>query len=105
MPQRSLSTLERSEYGCIATCEAGSLREVLHRPGTAPEALAAICDELDGWLGDWRILSVSTPLTVMRDLEGTRANIDQPSQHWNRPEASLLGRIGRLDRLHPSLRP
>jgi hypothetical protein len=57
-----------------------------------------------------RIVCLSTPETVYRDMQGTRAEMDthlrlritgsaQPRDIANRPETTMLGGIGRLDLL------
>ena len=93
--RHDLTPRERRQYGCVVTATNGRDIETLTRPGLTSEALEAICAELDGWPGAWRIRSISTPTTISRDLQGIRQNIDQPSQHWNSPEATMLGKIGR----------
>jgi hypothetical protein len=64
------------------------------------EQAAARADELGA-----RIVSISTPATIWRDLQGTRAQQKQTgpqtqaSDDIQLPERTLLGRIGRLDLL------
>jgi len=97
----------RDEYGCIVTVREQRTREVgsLHIGGKRMEALQRICDLIDLADGDWRILSYSTPQTIATDLKGKREirNYQNAVSHNDNPEATALGRIGRLDLLDPSL--
>jgi len=87
------------EYGVIVTAREQMTDEriVLHRPGAG--ALKLICEGLDGLDGDWRVLTISTPRTIYRDLQGTRARelVDETQM----PELRMLGQVGRLDMLDP----
>ncbi len=101
--QLVMSGDKRSEYGCIVTAreQETDARIVLHRTGY--NVIAQICDELDALEGDWRVLSYSTPATVYRDLQGTRQHEWKDTMQY--PEEHVLGRIGRLDLLDPSMGP
>lgn len=72
-----------------------------------------IPEQLDGMEGDWRIVSVSTPSSIFRDLQGMRGEGDTregedrragPSDPRSTEQVSL-GRIGRLDLLQPLKQP
>lgn len=74
-------------------------------------ALAAICGLLDSWPGEWRVETISTPASIYRDLQGSRAELaprdlrrngyGEPMvpEGFSTPEAQMLGQIGRLDLL------
>jgi hypothetical protein len=59
-------------------------------------ALAAYCDR-----ERWKIVCLSTPITIYRDLQGTRRGLDEHATTHERaiPEHTMLGEIGRLDLL------
>ena len=65
---------------------------VIHQPGTRHAALEAVCRTADRLDGEWRILTISTPRTILNDLR-TRG------QKRRSPEKEMLGGIGRLDLL------
>jgi hypothetical protein len=94
---------DRIEAGYIVTALRQDTGEswTLHRAGRG--ALAAVCKVLDDAEGDWRVLTISTPETVYRDLQGTRY------VEWGdrilTPEVGMLGKIRRLDLLDPSHAP
>lgn len=67
----------------------------IHRPGETTTALASVCETLDRLGSDWRIVSVSTPATILRDLNGSIADTCPP-------EFELLASVGRLDLLEPT---
>jgi len=65
----------------------------------AARAIAAKCDELDG---DWRVRTISTPITIHRDVIGRRRPVDVRSGRERdlTPDVGerwLMGRIDRLD--------
>lgn len=107
-PARSLvmSGAERVVYGGIVTLVRDGEVDV-HRwsgPGWLL-ALAAYCDA-----GGWKVRVISTPTTIYRDLQGTRANTTppvrpirggetQPRDVVQTPERQLLARIKRIDLL------
>ncbi len=101
----SLGEYERKRIGCIVTAReqwTGELH-VVHRSGTPREALRAISDELAALEGDWRVLSISTPATIYRDLQGTRQT--EGFDRLALPELQWLHSLGRFDLLDPSLEP
>ena len=101
----SLGSTERKNVGAIVTVREleSAVRMVMHEKGTTAEALTAVCDRLDRLHGDWRVLCISTPATIHRDLQGTR--LKQEMDALDIPERVMLARIGRIDRLDPSLLP
>ena len=94
-----INGVDRIRFGYIVTAreQDSDARWVLHRAG--PGALVEICEVLDASEGNWRILTISTPETIYRDLQGTRLTV------WRdvieNPEQRMLGGIGRLDLLDP----
>lgn len=94
---------DRQSAGVIVTAreQTTGLRDVFHRAG--PDALRAVCDVIDALDGDWRVLSICTPDTIYRDLQGTRAA--EWGAETSMPEPTMLGRIGRLDLLDPFFLP
>lgn len=97
------SSAERSETGIIVTARDRDAAAylVLHRTGPRRAALRAVCAVLDSLEGDWRVLTISSPESVYRDLQGTRARPDADITPY--PEPHALGVIGRHDLLDPSL--
>lgn len=101
----SLGSTERENVGVIVTARELQTGEriVLHEKGTTSDALRAVCQRLDRLGGDWRVLALATPATIYRDLQGTRLTESRDS--LDIPERPALAKIGRLDRLDPSLLP
>jgi hypothetical protein len=70
------------------------------RPGADPihvglqDLLRLLCAELDSRPGRWRVRTISTPQTILRDLQLREAggNLTPIA-----PELGLLGQIGRVD--------
>lgn len=115
-PKLTLSPSER-HYGVIVTCGHvdGPPWWTFHVPGGAVAALKEACRRIDEAGEGWRIMSISVPSSIFRDLHGTRQD------HSERPlgvgtvvslrsgrdedprsyEYTALGRIGRLDLLAP----
>lgn len=63
------------DYGVIVTVqnqETGRLHS-LHESGGAIDAVGRACDRIDEMGDAWKIVSVSSPRSVFRDLQGTRA--------------------------------
>ena len=98
---------ERDKYGATATIinlDTGEWGAVVRTGTNTIEALRAIVERIDVLGPAWRIACISTPVTILRDLQGSRVRIDgslKPSLPPHRPEWALLGRIGRLDLLAP----
>lgn len=94
----SLGGWTRDVLGCIATYSDGDVR---HFTGKGYVRAAADHADEHGTL----IVSLSTPETIYRDLQGTRAHIEprydthQPPDAIAIPEAAMLGRIGRRELL------
>lgn len=115
-PDFGLAPNERASYGCTVTAinpATGHLL-TLEAKGTALAAIRKIAAILDGMEEDWKIRSVSTPQTIMRDLyahrypvRGTRRVRVGVVEPKNLPESNLLARIGRVDLLYdaPPTRP
>lgn len=105
--ERAWKSSTAAEYGCTVTFEneAGQTL-VLHRVGPPSRALAALCDEALALDPTFRLVSYSTPDTILSDVRG-RYTADQRSAAGRSqftPEGGVLSRIGRLPLLHPRLR-
>lgn len=95
--------LSVSEYdGVIATLVRGDQVVTIHRTGLPSVALRAVARACDRY--GWKVRSLSSPVTVYRDLEGARDQSRRGSTVGEtveaaRPEKSMLGKIGRADLL------
>lgn len=65
---------------------------------TTLDALRAIIADLDETPGDWRIVCISTPVTIYRDMHGDRP-VREPGAPL--PEVGYLSKLRRLDLLPP----
>ena len=103
----SLGSHSRNVEGCIATFDRDGWRWSRQFGAEAGyvQAVADYADEQGA-----KVVSLSTPETIWRDLQGTRAELtpivqrvtrveSQPEDIVRTPEVSMLGRIGRLDLL------
>lgn len=103
----SLVPKERAVYGATITARSLTHGETLTiaRTGmTAVEAVRAICGQLDELDDDYRVVSVSTPVSIQRDLYASRvALVGLHAGAVDMPEKAILSRAGRLDMLHPAL--
>lgn len=97
MPKH-FSSAEREADGFIATLRdlvTGEVR-VLHRPGPPRAELRTLVAEVDEWEGDWRFDSISSPPTILVDLQGSRYRDSGRGRGTvGFPELSTLGQIGR----------
>lgn len=109
----SLAPSER-HYGVIVTCvhDDGPPAWTFHVPGGSGDALRSACAMIDARGPGWRIVSISSPTSVHRDLQGTRDRgtaMNEPSGNadgltYDDPrgyELMMLRRIGRRDLLAP----
>lgn len=92
---------DTTAWGCIVTVKNDQGQTLsLHRTGR--EALNECLDIAVQLDPSFKVLSISTPMTIFNDLEmrqpHPRTGAIQP------PEQQKLGRVGRLAMLHPSLR-
>jgi hypothetical protein len=101
-----VSPTERHETGVIATLPDGKRSFAEHFVGVNTIATRAIADHCDTF--GLKIVCLSTPETIYRDLQGDRHHdTDQvragdhraPRDGVTTPETIMLGRIGRLDLL------
>jgi hypothetical protein len=79
-------------------------RLTLHATGPAGLAVSGLCATALARDPSYRLISYSTPETIYGDMQGNRADIVGPTglvRRQPRPEAQILGRIGRIDLLHP----
>jgi HNH endonuclease len=105
-----LNQPERAAYGFTATIreQAGGRIETCHRVGPPLATLKAFMVELDERSADegsdWRLLCYSTPNTIFGDLLVSRDGRAEQSKGAKQGiEALVLARVGRIDRLDPSL--
>lgn len=105
----NLAPGERSIYGAIVTArerESGRLW-TLCRGGTTLQALRVIAAKLDAADGDWLIVSISSPPSVFRDMQGHRVSEGRQGAHEKSAadprsnERNYLGKIRRSDLLEP----
>lgn len=109
-PELRINQERRFETGCIATLTRRGETTALHFTGNGLEATRAVADYCDAH--GWRILALSTPATIFRDLQGSREMTkrapgsgtswfyaDPPANELALPEETMLSRIGRLDLL------
>jgi hypothetical protein len=102
----SLPPKERAVYGATITARStqGDTLTLARTNRTAVEAVREICELLDALDDDYRVVSVSTPVTVERDLYASRVALKGNQVGVvHTPEKGLLAQAGRLDMLHPSL--
>jgi hypothetical protein len=112
--QQSLNARDTSEnmrdrYGCICTLrneDTGEYR-TLQRNGFRKDALIAIAEWCDQTPGDWKVVSYSTPSTIVADMHGGRSAVFDRQQttesKMELPEVRVLGAIGRFDLVAPEL--
>lgn len=104
----SLPPSERAVYGATITArslETGKTRTFVRTETTAVEATREIVAELDLLADDFRVLCVSTPNSIQRDIYASRIALEGAGVGYvgPTPEQGLLSRIKRLDMLHPSI--
>lgn len=88
-----------AEYGCTLTLENdGGETLTLHRAGRPETVLGMLCDEALQIDGTLRVISYSSPATILADVTGP------PTGTGRHREATVLGMVGRLQMLHPRLR-
>lgn len=109
-PDFALPSSERNKYGCTVTAinlDDGQLHTIARTGCTAVQAITKIAAALDGMAGDWKVRSLSSPQSIMRDLYAHRYAVR--GSHRVRmgqvepttlPEALLLHKIGRDDLLY-----
>ena len=91
---------QRFATGCIVTFSDGTAR---HFTGEGLAATRSAAEYADTHA--LRIVAISTPQTIYRDLHGNREQLVTDSDkatrstNLNLPETRMLGRIGRLDLL------
>lgn len=93
---------EREAWGCITTFKNDAGRTLtLHRTGL--DALTKACDDALSLDATFRIVAVSTPVTIASDLGGRMPN--RASNVVDLPEWQRLAKIKRMHLLHPSIQP
>lgn len=101
----SLTPKERATYGATVTAlslDTGQTRTFVRTNETTMRALQLIIDELDLLAGDWRVVCISTPITIQRDLHANRIQLGGPNMGQTMPpERVYLAKLKRTDLLHP----
>lgn len=99
--------MQRATDGFVTTWEnTDGKRLTVHRDGPPMEGLAVVCDQMIARDPSYRMISYSTPETIYGDMTGSRADVLSASGHSQRiglPEVKILGRVGRIDLVHPRL--
>lgn len=110
-PELSIPPDERL-HGVIVTLEHDDGPPLLsfHKPGRVTDAMRAAVFACDALGASWRIVSISTPRSIFRDLQGPRTmrerepRADETQREGHDPrdfEARELSKLGRLDLLKP----
>lgn len=100
----------RAEYGCIVSFEnADGKTLVLHRVGPPTRTVPEMCDQALSLDPTFMVVSYSTSATVYTDLQGERSQEGRlgdvgGSKRGQLPETQILGRIKRMDLIHPRMR-
>jgi hypothetical protein len=74
--------------------------------GVKGSLLRAIA-EMETWPGEWKVETISTPATILTDLQGNRikqehrqrGNMSPSASSLHLPEPNLLSMVGRIDLL------
>lgn len=95
----NISSWQRDHWGYTITFknEAGDLLTG-HRNG--PAAVAALCDQAIAVDPTYRVVCISSPLTIFSDLCGRSKGVQEKMRG---PEAGILGWAKRRHMLHPEL--
>lgn len=110
IPILETSGQERQRDGAIVSLreqDTGRL-DTVHVTGKTRDALEQLCDMIDQRDGDWKIVAISTPASIFRDLQGVRGQYQRASSKRRSTlddprtaEWSMLSQVGRLDLLQP----
>ena len=105
-----MSGLVREVDGITVTLReqtTGDMHTVVER-GHVKDALSRVCHYADVLEGDWKIVSISTPSSIYRDLHGHRGQHREEGKDRDgsyadprSAEVNMLGQIGRVDMLQP----
>lgn len=95
----------RRNMGVIVTFEnEHGHKRTVHRTGHVIEAMRELCDEALAIDPTYRVVCVSNPETIWRDLQGRRIPDGQVSATLALPEVGLCAKAGMKDMVHPRLR-
>lgn len=104
--KRAKENVARDEAGVIATLvdvDSGATTS-FHVPGLARDAIRVAAARCDAMGATWKVRSLSTPRTVLRDLRDARGSLRSNGFAAQvTPEPTLLGQVGRHDLLAPEL--
>lgn len=97
---------KRDRLGCIVTVEnmATGQKVTWHIEGLRGDAVRNAADRIDALGPDWKVVSYSSPQTILSDLRSAPMNGD--ARHPGRPampEPMLFSRVARADVVHPRL--
>ena len=104
----SLPPKERAVYGATVTARSlttGETLTIARTNMTAVEAVREVATVLDALDDDYRVVAISTPNSIERDMWASRILLDSNGvgQLAGLPEQAFLTKIKRPDLLHPSL--
>jgi hypothetical protein len=114
IPSLDIGGHERERTGVIVTVREQTTGQLhtFHEVGQAKRAMLTVADLVDAMEGDWKIVALSTPTSIFRDLQGLRgelaASAIAPHRALSDPrtnEMMMLGLIGRMDLLQPLRSP
>lgn len=101
MTRRYLGGYMRPKFGFITSWESetGEVMNV-HRTGPLRQALRDLITDVLALDPTYRLISYSTPDTILTDMLGRRRKLSN-GRPVPLPEAIALGSVDRLDLLHP----
>lgn len=101
-----MNATERAKFGCLTFWEnAEGVRCAIVRYGRPPEALLSAIEAVEQLDPTYSLVCYSTPETILRDLiGGMRSGARGRPTAVAMPERAALGRVHRMDKLHPRLR-
>lgn len=103
----SLPPSERALYGATITARSLDSDETItlaRTHTTAVEAVAELCDRLEAYDCRYRVVSISTPVSIARDMYASRISLGGNTEGTMKPpEVVLLGQADRLHMLHPDV--
>lgn len=102
---RLMSGQEKAMYGITTTWENGNgCLLTVHRRGQPLAVLREIASDVIAVDPTYRLVSYSTPETILRDLDGNRRTTKGRNNQLLLAEQNLLSRIGLAHLTHPRLR-
>jgi hypothetical protein len=105
--ERAWNGRTAAAYGCTITFEADDgMTLTLARVGQPNAVARALCAEAEALDPTYRVVSYSSPRTILTDLEGRFSDGARALRHvaGQSPEGQALSGAGLLRMLHPRLR-